>query len=315
MSSAPRIGVVLSSGGVRGVYAHTGFLRALEQLDIAYEALAGCSAGAIVGGIVASGTPLEDWSRVIAGARTRTFWRPDPLWRILWELVVRHGVGYTGFAGTEAAIAFCEDHLAVRRFEECRRPFRALALSLGRNRKVVFARGELAPRMVASAAIPVLYRPVEIEGDWYCDGAVVDFSPVDAICCAHNLDLVLLHHVAVHRASPGQLQHSLRAPWSMVRVLDRIIYRQHPWYLTGDPLSRHLCPGGCNTPIVVLEPTMPDLPWSATEGGVAVEKAVAEQTVAALQSYARLTRADVGRLTPEKPGGVLEEGEKRGGSR
>lgn len=60
--SYPRIGVVLSSGGVRGVYAHTGFLLALEHLGIPVAAAAGCSAGAVVGGIAASGADLNAWS-------------------------------------------------------------------------------------------------------------------------------------------------------------------------------------------------------------------------------------------------------------
>ena len=47
----PRIGIVLSSGGVRGIYAHTGFLLALEKLQIELQAVTGCSAGAVVGGI------------------------------------------------------------------------------------------------------------------------------------------------------------------------------------------------------------------------------------------------------------------------
>ena len=33
-SGTPRIGVVLSSGGVRGVYAHTGFMQAIQALGI-----------------------------------------------------------------------------------------------------------------------------------------------------------------------------------------------------------------------------------------------------------------------------------------
>ena len=40
-SGTPRIGVVLSSGGVRGVYAHTGFLQALQDLRIPITASAG----------------------------------------------------------------------------------------------------------------------------------------------------------------------------------------------------------------------------------------------------------------------------------
>lgn len=51
-----KVGVVLSSGGGREVFAHTGFLLALEQLGVEISAIAGCSAGALVGGVYASGT-------------------------------------------------------------------------------------------------------------------------------------------------------------------------------------------------------------------------------------------------------------------
>lgn len=105
---------------------------------------------------------------------------------------------YTGFSGTAAAIEFCRSQLAVQTFEQCRYPFHVLAVSLGHGRKVMFSAGELAPRMMASAAMPMLYRPVEIDGDWYCDGALVDLAPMDAICCRHGLDVLIIHHVAAH---------------------------------------------------------------------------------------------------------------------
>lgn len=56
MSRPLPIGIVLSSGGIRGIYAHTGFLLALQRLGIPIAAATGCSAGAVVGGIAASGT-------------------------------------------------------------------------------------------------------------------------------------------------------------------------------------------------------------------------------------------------------------------
>jgi len=64
-----RIGVVLSSGGGRGVYAHTGFLSALEELGIEITVISGCSAGALVGGVYASGTSLDQWSESIANVK------------------------------------------------------------------------------------------------------------------------------------------------------------------------------------------------------------------------------------------------------
>jgi len=279
MATPARVGIVLSSGGIRGVFAHTGFLLGLRDLGIAYEAVAGCSAGAIVGGIVASGGDLERWSRAIVHVKRRVFWDCDPLWRILWCMVGQHGRGYIGFSGTDSAIEFCEAHLAVRRFEDCHIAFRALALSLSHNRKVVFSSGELAPRMLASAAIPVLYRPVEIDGDWYCDGAVVEFGPIDAICCSQHLDYVIVHHVSSHREGADQFRASMRSPWAMGRLVDWIVYRQRPWYLQGRALSFHACPGGCGTTIVVVEPFLPTLVWPDTAGGAEVEQAARTQVI------------------------------------
>ena len=50
----PRIGLVLSGGGARGL-AHVGVLQALEELRIPVDAIAGTSMGAVVGGLYASG--------------------------------------------------------------------------------------------------------------------------------------------------------------------------------------------------------------------------------------------------------------------
>lgn len=173
MAATSRIGVVLSSGGGRGVYAHTGFLLALEQLGISLCASAGCSAGAVVGGVAASGTSLDEWVQAIAAVSQRDFWTPDSLPRILWQLTARRGRGYTGLSGTSAAISFCRRVLAVQTFEQCRYPFYAVAMSLGRARKVVFSTGELAPRMMASAAIPafVSVRRTRLDDGPECQAA------------------------------------------------------------------------------------------------------------------------------------------------
>lgn len=276
----PRIGVVLSSGGARGVYAHTGFLQALADLGVPIAACAGCSAGAVVGGIAASGADLGAWSAALARLDRRRFWVPDPWPVLMWKLIVRRGRGYTGLSSTGAAMAFCRDHLAVQTFEECRYPFHALAVSLRHGRKVMFSQGALAPRMVASAAIPILYRPVEIDGDWYCDGALVDLAPMDAICCKHGLDALLIHHVATRHADVSVI---VRREWSMLGVMERLLFRHRPWYLSEERLTFHRCPCRCGAAIVVLEPELPELPWPLTEGGPRVQAAAREQAGALLR--------------------------------
>ncbi len=298
MRGAPRVGVVLSSGGARGVYAHTGFLLALARLGIPVAAAAGCSAGAVVGGIAASGADLDSWSRVLAGVDRRRFWTPDPWPVVLWQVVVKQGRGYAGLSGTEAAMDFCRQQLAVARFEDCRYPFHALAVSLRHGRKVMFSAGALAPRMVASAAMPILYRPVEIDGDWYCDGALVDLAPMDAICCKHNLDALLIHHVATREADIGRI---LQGRWSMLGVLERLLFRHRPWYLSEERLTFHRCPCRCGAAVVVIEPQLPELPWPATTGGSNVQAAAETQATELLRPHRESLLTDPRTRLPVSP--------------
>jgi len=286
MAAQPRIGYVLSSGGIRGIFAHTGFLQALDELHIPLVAGAGCSAGAVVGGIVASGTGLDQWISSLSYIDRQQFWNPDPMWKFLWQMTARRGRGYTGLSDTAAAQEFCRQNLAVQSFEDCRYPFFALAVSLAKSEKTIFNKGELAPRIVASAAMPLLYRPVEIDGDLFCDGAVVDLAPIDSICCQQSLDVVIVHHVS-RRTGTGmeQLQKTMQAPWTLVNLLDRLLYHHRPWYLSDQPISFQRCRCGCGAVIVVLEPELMPMEWPLIEGGMATLESAGVQTANLLQPY------------------------------
>lgn len=292
MADSCRVGVVLSSGGARGVYAHTGFLLALEQLGVPICASAGCSAGAVVGGVAASGTRLDDWAQAIARVSQREFWTPDSLPCLVWHMAVRRGRGYTGLSSAGAAIAYCRRHLAAQTFEECLYPFHVVAMSLGRGREVVFSAGELAPRMMASAAMPALYRPVEIDGDFYCDGALVNLAPMDAICCRHRLDALIIHHVAHRYDQPDGIEKMLGRRWTLAEISARLLFHRRPWYLSDERLTLRHCPCGCGAVIVVLEPDLPELGWPLTEGGPRVQQAALAQTLTLLQPCAHALLTD-----------------------
>lgn len=298
MKHSRRIGVVLSSGGGRGVYAHTGFLLALRELGIEAGAIAGCSAGALVGGVAASGADLNRWADVIANVHTQEYWTPDPWPQFLWELAVNKGRGYTGLSSAAAATDFCRRNCQVQTFEECRVPFYALAMNLTRGKKVVFEQGELAPRVMASAAMPVLYRPVEIDGELYTDGAMIELAPTEAICCKHQLDALIVHHAAVHREGAEGAVWVAEQPWALVEILYLLLYRQRPWYLTDQPVSLHQCPGGCGAPIVVLAPELPELVWPLHDGGAAVQAAAKAQTRKLLAPYLQMLQENPRALLP-----------------
>ena len=90
-----KVGLALSGGGARGG-AHIGVLKALEELGVPIDYIAGTSMGSIVGGMYASGMPVEeieaqlvavDWDDVFADKvdrAHRSFRRKtdDRLWLI-----------------------------------------------------------------------------------------------------------------------------------------------------------------------------------------------------------------------------------------
>ena len=64
----PRIGLVLSGGGARGL-AHVGVLKVLEELRVPVDAVAGTSMGAVVGGLASGGnTGVSSGQGMLAGA-------------------------------------------------------------------------------------------------------------------------------------------------------------------------------------------------------------------------------------------------------
>jgi len=142
-----------------------------------------------------------------------------------------------------------------------------------------------APRMIASEAIPLHYRPVEIDGDWFCDGALADRAPMDAICRKHHLDALIIHHMATRFAGPEGLMRLQDRPWAFLDILGRLLFVRRPWYLSDEPLSFHRCPCRCGAAVIVIEPKLPELPWSMTEGGPAVQTAASTQAQALLRPH------------------------------
>ena len=60
----PRIGLALGGGGARGI-AHISVLRTIEELHIPIDCVAGTSAGALVGGLYASGMSVDDMEKLV----------------------------------------------------------------------------------------------------------------------------------------------------------------------------------------------------------------------------------------------------------
>lgn len=212
----PRIGLVLSGGGARGM-AHIGVLKVLEGLRVPIDAVAGTSMGAVVGGLYASGlTPGEiesiiqsvDWSDAFQDRPPRA----DLSFRRKQEdrnFLVRFPLGLRGrrFQLPRGLIQGQKLSQMMRRvtlpvdpitdFDALPTPFRALATDLETGEPVVLGAGDLTDAMRASLSAPGVFTPVEYDGRLLVDGGLSANLPVET-ARAMDADVLIVVDVGLH---------------------------------------------------------------------------------------------------------------------
>ncbi|SMG18482.1 patatin-like phospholipase family protein [Arenibacter troitsensis] len=160
------IGLVLSGGGIRGV-AHVGAIKALEEYGIYPSHIAGTSAGAIVGALYASGC---NWEQMLDFFKTTEIFSFN-----------KYAVGKPGFLDTEKFHDQFKAYTPHDTFESLEKQLYVTATNLLDGTLNVFSEGELIKPVLASAAVPGLFAPVEMNKGYFVDGGTLNNFPVDLI--------------------------------------------------------------------------------------------------------------------------------------
>ncbi|MDR0728958.1 MAG: patatin-like phospholipase family protein [Prevotellaceae bacterium] len=162
-----KVGLVLSGGGAWG-FAHIGLIRALEERGIVPDIIAGTSIGAIIGAGYADGHTADDLLQIVSHvhmSRFATIHLPTKgLLELTWLEKLLQSV------------------LRAPTFEALKTPLVVAATNLSKGEIVHFRTGTLIDKVIASASVPVIFTPREIDGDEYVDGGLLDNFPVMAIC-------------------------------------------------------------------------------------------------------------------------------------
>jgi NTE family protein len=194
----PRLGLVLSGGGARGL-AHVGVLKVLERERIPVDLITGTSMGAIIGGLYASGmsaTQLEreltrlSWGDVFASRVERQDLsqrrkEEDFEFSAVLEFGMRDGEfrapqGTLSSRGLEALLRrFTLPVRKIRRFDALPTPFRAVSTDMETGEQQVLSEGDLALAIRSSMSVPGVFAPVEWEDRILGDGGLVNNLPVD----------------------------------------------------------------------------------------------------------------------------------------
>ena len=159
-------GLVLSGGGVRGI-AHIGAIKALEEHGIVPSHIAGTSAGAIVGALYAGGC---SWQEIL------DFFKKTELFSLN-----NYAKGKPGFLDTEKFYDQFKTYLPHDSFDSLKIPLYITATNLLDGTLHTFHNGELIKPILASAAVPGFFAPVQMADGYFVDGGTLNNFPVDLI--------------------------------------------------------------------------------------------------------------------------------------
>lgn len=179
--------LVLGSGGSRGL-AHIGVLEALEEAGLRPDLIIGCSAGAIVGALYAARPDVKWLKSIFLEQKIVDFFDfdfDDMFFSLSTNMYLRD---------------FLDKNLPVANFEELQIPFISVATNLQTGTLTPFFTGPITSTLLASSAIPGLFKPVEIYGTYFVDGAIADPVPVQ-IARSLNAEFIVAVDIGQHLPS------------------------------------------------------------------------------------------------------------------
>lgn len=202
------LGLALGSGGARGV-AHVGFLEALDEEGIKPDYIAGCSMGSVVGGCYASGVPIEDMKKAALSLKIRDILDVTPA--VVTKSAILRG---------KKMRKLLEKNLRVENIEDMLIPFRCVATELYSGKLFEFYEGNAALAIQASSTVPLIFRPVEIEGKLFVDGGCLCRVPVRTVKDM-GADVVVAVDVLKNTSEPiGDVQNILSLGLRIFDIMD-----------------------------------------------------------------------------------------------
>ena len=168
MSNQKSVSLVLSSGGARGL-AHVGVIEELEKRGYQIAEIAGCSAGALVGGMYAAGKlpEFKDW--ICNLDRLDVFSLMD------------FTFSSRGFIKGEKVYNALKKVVKDQQIETLKIPFSCNAVDYKSGKEVIFREGSLYAAIRASGSIPTIFQPARHLRHELIDGGVLNPVPISLL--------------------------------------------------------------------------------------------------------------------------------------
>lgn len=227
----PVIGLALG-GGAAIALSEVGALQWFDEHRIPIDVIAGTSMGSILAALYSTGKTPEQMKGMLNGNNVSNIFRIGAAYSNLSfdsreadrevpnaiNIGLKHGVSLRNSLLTDIGLNDLLDKEFLNYndqtdFNNLPIPFRCQATDITSARTVTFARGSLPDAVRASASIPGIFRPFQMNGHEYVDGAILENLPTPDIK-AMNADVIIAVSLPLAPVAPGQLD-------SIVGVLQR----------------------------------------------------------------------------------------------
>ncbi len=185
--------LALGGGGARAL-AHIGVLKILEQNNISFDCIAGTSMGSIIGALSATGQnadtiekTLKNYFFNIMFSKLNMQKMQDESQTASARSLIRKAREFVKYGSQEGGSSFLSHSMLEEMINtiipdmdisETKIPFACVATDITNGKEKVFTKGSLRKIVLASASIPGVFPPVNIDNIWYTDGAHVNVTPV-----------------------------------------------------------------------------------------------------------------------------------------
>ena len=195
-----KTGLALSGGGTKG-FADIGVFRAFEEEHIKFDCVAGTSAGSIFGALYAAGV---SWQTML-----------DEVKKVKRKDILN---SFLSFGSEATNIGKVVDRvLCGATFDSLPVPFAAVAVDLVSGEEITLCEGDIATAVSASAAVPVVFKPVKMYDYVLVDGGLLNNMPAD-VCRRLGAEVVVgvdLNYQRGKGTESTKIWNTLIATWNI----------------------------------------------------------------------------------------------------
>ncbi|NOT38647.1 MAG: patatin-like phospholipase family protein [Saprospiraceae bacterium] len=200
-SHKKKIGLCLSGGGARGAF-HIGVLQALDEFNIVPTLVSGTSAGALTGSLYCAGVKPAELLKISTSTK--------------WYHFIGPHVPNNGLVDFKFLQQLLNKYIPHNSFEKLKIPFIATATNLQTGFLEYFSSGPIYEPVIASCAVPIVFKPVIINGMKYLDGGITMNLPAQIL--RQDCDYIIGSNLIPHNSLKAEVLNSYNS--ILTRVLE-----------------------------------------------------------------------------------------------